>query len=53
LSFQQKLAKVHIGVIVVHVPKNQLAHYRLIQKEMLTAVEKIHPGELIHVRTNS
>ena len=37
LEFQQNLSKVQIGVIVVHVPKNQLAHYRLIHEQLLAA----------------
>jgi predicted nuclease of predicted toxin-antitoxin system len=51
LEYQQNLAKFQIGVVVVHVPKNQLAHYRAIQKEMLNAIERARPGEAIHVRT--
>jgi len=44
LEHQQNLAKFQIGVVVAHVPKNQLAHYRVIQKELLTAMEKARPG---------
>ena len=51
LEFQQNLPKFQIGLIVVHVPKNQLFHYRVIQKEMLAAVERARAGEVIHVRT--
>ena len=51
LEYQQNLARFQIGVVVVHVPKNQLVHYRAIQKELLTAIEKIRPGQAIHVRT--
>ncbi len=50
LEFQQNLAKLRIGVVVVHVPKNQMPHYHAIQKEMLLAVEKARPGEAIHVK---
>ena len=50
LEFQQNLAKLQIGVIVVHVPKNQLIHYKAIQDELLAAIEKVRPGEAIHVR---
>ena len=50
LEFQQNLSKYQIGVVVVHVPKNQLACYRVLQKELLLAVEKARPGEVIHVR---
>jgi|SRR6266852_2101784 len=50
LEFQQNLSKFQIGVIVAHVPKNQIAHYRVIQKELLAAIEKVRPGEPLHVR---
>jgi hypothetical protein len=50
LEFQQNLSKFKIGIIVVHVAKNQLAHYRVVQGDLLTAVERVHPGEEIHVR---
>ena len=32
LEFQQNLVKFEIGVVVVHVPKNQLAHYRFFRR---------------------
>jgi predicted nuclease of predicted toxin-antitoxin system len=35
LEFQQNLSRYQIGVVVVHVPKNQLAYYRLLWKELL------------------
>lgn len=50
IEHQQNLAKVQIGVVVVHVPKNQLAHYRVLQAELLSAVERVRPGQVIHVR---
>jgi hypothetical protein len=53
LEFQQNLSKYRIGVIVVHVSKNQLAHYRVTQKDLLSAIENIRPGEVIHVRASS
>ncbi|MGO9261749.1 MAG: hypothetical protein ACLQU1_36415 [Bryobacteraceae bacterium] len=51
IEFQQNLPKFRIGIVVVHVPKNQIDHYRMIQKELLAAVEKGRPGQTIHVRT--
>ena len=51
IEFQQNLSKFPIAVIVVHVPKNQLTHYRAIQEELLAAIEKAHRGEALHVRT--
>jgi hypothetical protein len=49
LEFQQDVAKFKIGVVVVHVPKNQIPHYAAIQKELLLAVEQLHQGEVRHV----
>src|SRR5258708_20949776 len=43
LQHQQSLAKFQIAVVVVHVPKNQLPHYRSVPKELLTAIEKSPP----------
>ncbi len=51
LEFQQNVSSFHIALIVVHVPKNQIAHYRAIQKELLAAIEQARPGVVIHVRT--
>jgi predicted nuclease of predicted toxin-antitoxin system len=51
LEFQQNLSKLQIALIVLHVPKNQIAHYRAIRKELLAAIEKVRPGVVIHVRT--
>jgi len=50
LEFQQNLSKFQIGIIVAHVPKNQIAHYRVIHKDLLAAVDKVRPGEALHVR---
>lgn len=53
IEHQQNLAKFQIGVVVVHVPKNQLAHYRVLQRELVSAVESVCPGQVIHVRMPS
>jgi hypothetical protein len=51
LEFQQNLSKFGIAVIVVHVAKNQLAHDRVLHKELLQAVESIGASTVMHVRT--
>jgi predicted nuclease of predicted toxin-antitoxin system len=51
VEFQQNLSRFRIAVIVVHVPKNQLPHYQILQKELLQAVENAALGKVIHVRT--
>ena len=51
MEFQQNIPKFQIGLVVVHVPKNQLAHFMFVESELLVAVEKVRPGEVIHVRS--
>jgi len=48
---QQNPAKFQIGVVVVQLPKNQIAYYHVVQKELLTAIEKARAGAALHVRT--
>jgi hypothetical protein len=49
LEFQQSIAKFGLGLVVVQVPKNQIAYYRAIQREILTAIDAVKPGEVVHV----
>jgi predicted nuclease of predicted toxin-antitoxin system len=51
LEFQQNLSKFAIGVVVVHVPRNQLSYYRSLHKELIQAIENASAGKVIHVRT--
>jgi hypothetical protein len=51
IEFQQNIPKSGIGVIVAHIPKNQLHHYRAKQRAILGAIGSVRPGEVIHVRT--
>jgi predicted nuclease of predicted toxin-antitoxin system len=51
MEFQQNLSKFRIGMVVAHVLKNQVAHYRAIQDELLLAVSKVRPGEVVHTTT--
>jgi hypothetical protein len=50
VEFQQNLAKLRISIIVVHVPKNQLAFYQALREELVLAIENARPGHVIHVR---
>lgn len=43
LEFQQNIGKLKIAAVVVHVPKNQIAHYEAIQNALLLAVEQVRP----------
>lgn len=51
MEFHQNIQKFRVGLVVIHVPKNQIVHYRVIQQELLLAVEKVQRGQVIHVRT--
>ena len=51
IEFQQNIPKFRVGLVDIHVPKNQIVHYRVIQQELLLAVEKVQPGQVVHVRT--
>jgi hypothetical protein len=50
LEFQQKPFQIRDRCHRRHVPKNQLAHYRIMQKDLLAAIERVRPGQAIHVR---
>jgi hypothetical protein len=49
IEFQQNIAKFRIGIVVVHVPKNQIAYYRAIGMELREALTKVRSGEVLHV----
>jgi predicted nuclease of predicted toxin-antitoxin system len=51
LEFQQNISKFAIGVVVVHVPRNQLSHYRFLHQELLQAIDTASAGKVIHVHT--
>jgi len=46
---EQNLKKLSFGIVILHVPKNRMEHYRPLFPELLQAVERIKPGEVIHV----
>src|SRR5882757_2184823 len=49
LEFQQNISKLRLGLLVIQVPKNQIAYYRAIGAEILAAINEIGPGKVIHV----
>jgi hypothetical protein len=38
IEFQQNIAKLQIGIVIVDVPKNQIGHYRAIRMELRDAL---------------
>jgi hypothetical protein len=49
-EFEHDLKKLTFGIVIIHVPKNRIAYYRPLFPALIAAVEKIGPGQLIHVR---
>lgn len=49
IEFQQNLAALHLSIVILHVPKNQMIYYRLLQPQLLLAVEAARPGKAVHV----
>ena len=47
LEYQQNLSKLRMGVVVAHVPKNQLDQYSALLKELVNAIETAQPGRVI------
>lgn len=46
---EQNLKKLSFGIVIVHVSRNRMEYYRPLFSELLDAVERIKPGEVIHV----
>jgi hypothetical protein len=46
---EHNLSLLGFGVVIVHVPRNRLAHYEAIRDEISQAVSSVKPGEVIHV----
>jgi hypothetical protein len=49
LEFQQNIKRFLLGVVIVAVHKNEVAHYRAVEKELLDAAGRVRPSEVIHV----
>ena len=49
LEFQQNLAQVKLASLVIKVPDNSIRFYEPILAEMSAAVERLTPGQILHV----
>jgi hypothetical protein len=49
LEYQQNLAKLGLGIVVVAVPDNDIRYFKPIFVELLKAVESVRPGEVVHI----
>ena len=50
-EFQQNLAKLKFGIAIVHVHRNTMNCYRPLFAELVYAVQRVKPGEVVHVGT--
>jgi hypothetical protein len=48
-EFEHNLKKLHFGVVIVHVEKNKIEFYRRLTIQLLTAIERVAHGEVVHV----
>ena len=46
---QHNLSLLSFAIVIVHVPRNRLAHYQAIREKISQAVSSVRPGEIIHV----
>jgi hypothetical protein len=53
IEHQQNVARLTIGIVVVHVAKNQLVHYQALQRQLVEAVNSVGPGVVVHVGGSS
>jgi predicted nuclease of predicted toxin-antitoxin system len=49
LEYQQNLAKLKLGLVVVAVPDNNIKYFRPIFSQLLKAVESIERGQVIRI----
>ena len=50
IEFQQNVARLRLGIVVVHVPKNQVHYYQNVVEDLTDAVAQVRQGQVIHVR---
>jgi hypothetical protein len=48
-EFEHNLRNLTFGIVIVHVHRNRIEYYRPLFPALVDAVERIRPGEVIHV----
>ena len=48
-EYEHNLKKLRVGLVIVHVPKNKVEFYRPLRSQLQEAVERVKPGEVVHV----
>jgi len=48
-EFEINLKKLSFGIVIVHVKRNRIEYYKPIFRALMDAVQRVRPGEVIHV----
>ncbi len=48
-EFEHKLSRLSFGIVIVHVARNSISHYRPLYPNLVLAIDAIKPGQVIHV----
>ena len=46
---EHNLSSLTFGIVIVHVPRNHLAHFKPLREKISQALSSVKPGEVIHV----
>jgi hypothetical protein len=49
---EHNLRKLSFGIVIVHVARNKVEFYYALRSELLDAVARVKPGEVVHVRAD-
>jgi predicted nuclease of predicted toxin-antitoxin system len=49
-EFEINLRKLRFGIVIVHVKRNRIEYYKPIFPALVDAVERVRPGEVVHVK---
>lgn len=49
-EFQHNLSHLRFGIVIVHVRQNKAEFYAPLAAELLEALSRIKPGQVVHVR---
>lgn len=51
-EFEHNLKKLPMGIVIVHVARNKVEFYRALAPQLLEAIVRVQPGEVVHIRGN-
>ncbi len=49
MAFQQNLVELELGIVVIRTRSNRLEDLRPLAREVAAAVDRIRPGEVVHI----